>query len=458
MSNKNFSLSPKYAAFMRHTAPVEFLEGTTAAGKTTVALVKFVLACANSKKRLHILAAKDTGTAEKNLINKELGILDQFAPLVSYHGQGRQNEKIPHLLVHTNSGDKIIYVLGYGDSTKWKKALGGQYGCLYIDEINTASPDFVREAAMRCDYLLGTLNPDNPDLPIYSEYINRSRPLPEWRDTTPPEILADLETAQPMPGWVHWFFDFNDNPALTPEKLATIKANTPPGTKIYKNKILGLRGKATGLVFPNFTPEKNIIKKEDLQKQIKDKSIKIKKITIAVDTSYSQKSEDTIAIVAGIITEDRRFIVVDEAVYNNKDRSEPLAPSDTIIKINDFAARIKETYGFTRNIFIDAADAATITEGKKWQRLNGGIYQYLPSYKKPGIIDRIELMLGWISSGSYIVCDTCTEHIRELGTYSWIEDKDIPEDAHDHTINAAQYAFLPYTGAIGYSAPQKDNL
>ena len=43
-----------------------------------------------------------------------------------------------------------------------RDALGGQYGCLYIDEINTADIDFVREASMRCDYLMATLNPDDP--------------------------------------------------------------------------------------------------------------------------------------------------------------------------------------------------------------------------------------------------------------------------------------------------------
>ena len=39
-------LSEKYKAFLRCTAPVEFLEGTTAAGKTTVGLFKFILRCA----------------------------------------------------------------------------------------------------------------------------------------------------------------------------------------------------------------------------------------------------------------------------------------------------------------------------------------------------------------------------------------------------------------------------
>ena len=75
-------LSKKYKAFLRCQAPVEFLEGTTAAGKTTVGIFKFVLRVAQSPKQLHILSGLDLGTIEKNIITKDLGILDDFGPLV----------------------------------------------------------------------------------------------------------------------------------------------------------------------------------------------------------------------------------------------------------------------------------------------------------------------------------------------------------------------------------------
>ena len=252
MSDERLLLSDKYKAFLRCDAPVEFLEGTTAAGKTTVGLFKFMMKVAESPKKLHILAADDTGAAEKNIINKDLGILDDFGVLVEYKGNGSGEYKMPHILFHTSSGDKIIFVVGYGNKRKWKDALGGQYGCLYIDEINTADIDFVREAAMRCDYLMATLNPDDPGLDVYKEYINCSRPLPEWETETPQEIIEELRE-EPKPGWVHWFFSFAHNLGLSAEKLQQIMTNTPKGTKIWKNKIQGLRGKATGLIFPNLT-------------------------------------------------------------------------------------------------------------------------------------------------------------------------------------------------------------
>ena len=449
MSNERLILSDKYKAFLRCDAPVEFLEGTTAAGKTTVGLFKFMLKVAESPKKLHILAADDTGAAEKNIINKDLGILDDFGVLVEYKGNGSGEYKMPHLIFHTSGGDKIIFVVGYGNKRKWKDALGGQYGCLYIDEINTADIDFVREAAMRCDYMMATLNPDDPSLEVYKEYINCSRPLPEWESETPKEILDELKE-EPKPGWVHWFFSFAHNLGLSKEKLDKIIRNTPKGTKIWKNKIEGLRGKATGLVFPNFNRKNHVVSKQWVKQQIKTGAIKIKKITAGLDTSYSSQSQDTIAMLYQIITEDRKLITVDERVYSNKDLSIPLAPSDAVKNFIDFLERNREEWGFARDVFIDSADQATITELQKYKRLHGCIYNFIPAYKKTKIIDRIKLQLSWIQQGAYLVLEHCVEHISELERYSWKEDKDNePEDKNDHTINAGQYAWLPYKMLIG---------
>lgn len=449
MSNMDLVLSPKYKAFLKCQAPVEFLEGTTAAGKTTVGLFKFMLKVAQSPKKLHILAADDTGTAEKNIINKDLGILDDFGSLVEYNGSGTKDDKIPHILFHTSSGDKTIYVLGYGNKKKWKKALGGQYGCLYIDEINTADIDFVREASMRCDYLMATLNPDDPTLDVYKEYINCSRPLPEWEQDTPQEIKDELKE-EPKPGWVHWFFSFDDNAGLPEEKKKQIIQNTPKGTKIWKNKIEGLRGKATGLVFPNFNRKKHVVSKKWVKAQVAAGKLKFKKFTCGLDTSYSSKSPDTIAMIFQGIAEDRKLITLAEKVYSNKELDQPLAPSDTAVKFIEFLERQRKEWGFAKDTFVDCADAATITELRKYKRLHGCLYNFIESYKKVEILDRIKLQLGWIQQDCYLVVDECTEHIAELEKYSWNEDKDIPEDRNDHTINASQYGWIPYRNGIGF--------
>ncbi len=453
-------LSPKYIAFLRHNAPVEMLEGTTYAGKTTVGVFKFMLKVAESSQKLHILAAEDTGTAEKNLISKDLGITACFGGLVEYNGNGTSEYKMPHIIYHTDKGDKVIYVLGYGDKRKWKKALGGQYGCLYVDEINTADMAFVSEAAMRCDYFMGTLNPDDPNLPVYDKYINCCRPLPEYANDAPPEINAMLANVPAKTGWTHWFFTFADNAGASPEKIEQIKTNTPKGTKLWKNKIQGLRGKATGLVFSLFNRQQHVVSRDYAKRFVQDKkqydqTEYYTKFSAGLDTAYSTKSPDTIAMSFIGITNKGNLYVLDERVYNNADLDTPIAPSDTVVNFVAFLERNRKEWGFAKNTFVDSADQATLTEFAKYKRKHPEcLYIFNNAYKKVQIIDRIYLQLGWLSAEgkepSYFVVDTCTQYIGELEIYSWKEDKDNePEDGNDHMVNSVQYAWLPSRGKIG---------
>lgn len=433
-------MSDKYLDFIECSARVEVLEGTTFAGKTTVGVLKFMLKVAQSPKKYHIIAGLDLGTLEKNIINPNYGILDVFGGLVSYRAGGGHGVTLPHISYQTPQGRKIIYTLGYDNKARWKKALGGQYGCVYIDEANIADMEFVREVSIRFDYMLMTLNPDDPGLPVYEEYIDRCRPLPAWEHETPQELLQQLDS-DPAPGWVHWYFTFDHNASLTPEKREQLLTGTAKDTKLYKNKIIGLRGRATGLIFN--------LKKENVITAAEAKKFKYLLFSCGVDTSYSRQSDDKFAFVFSGITLCRKKITLGAKVFNNKDLTVPLSPSDIPPRLVDFLERNREVWGFAKNVFIDSADQATILECQKYRRMNGGIYVFNPAWKKTTIIDRINLQCGWMAHEDYLVVDSCEESIREMNLYSWKEDKDEPEDRNDHTINADQYSWLPYKDKIG---------
>ena len=443
----SFPLSQKYIDFCNTVegVDVEFLEGTTASGKTTVgAGVKFMRMVSRSKKKTHIIASKTTGTAEKNIIQQENGILD-IHKTAAYYGNGNKDNKLPHIVWE----DNIIYVLGYDTAEKWKNVLGGQYGCVLIDEINTANIEFVREISSRNDYMIGTLNPDDPKLPIYTEFVNHARPYKKYADDVPKEIMQELNQCEPKEKWRYWFFSMEDNASLTPEAIEKKKRSVPKGTKIYKNKILGLRGKATGLVFVNFDYKRHVITKEDAEKR------KYIAFSAGLDTAYSSQSNDTISMIFIGITDKKELVVLDERVYNNKDLETPIAPSDTAKNFVDFLERNRNDWGMARNVFIDSADQATITELNKYKRNNPCVYIFNNAYKKLKIIDRINLQLGWFHTDNYLVLEHCKNHIQELEVYSWKEDRDNePEDANDHTINAVQYAFIPYKSRIGIESSE----
>lgn len=440
-----YKLSPKYLEFLKHNAPVEALEGTTAAGKTTVGITKFMLKVAKSKKKMHVIAAKTTGVAEKNIIQKEYGIMDVFGDLVRYNGNGDKDNKIPHIRYNTSNGEKIIYILGYDNVDKWKMALGSQFGCVLIDEVNTANVEFVREISTRNDYMMMTLNPDDPNLPIYSEFINCCRPLEKYKKDVPNEIMEQLNSEEKK-NWTYWFFSFYDNASLSEEDIEKKKLSAPKGTKLYKNKILGLRGRATGLIFSNFERKNNVITME------KAKTYKFIQFSAGLDTAYSESSPDTLAMTFIGITDKGKLVILNEEVYNNKNLEIPLAPSDIAPRFFYFLERNRKEWGLARDVFVDSADQATITELKKFKRTNPCVYNFINAYKKVTIIDRIHLALGWINVDNkiyYEVLNTCIEHIRELESYSWKEDKYEPEDSNDHTINSSQYAWIPFRTKIG---------
>ena len=415
-------------------------DGTTAAGKSTVGTYKFMLKVAESELKHHVIVAEDVGIAEKNLINSEKGIISEWRLLAEYFPNGKDSVRLPHIRFETPNGIKIIYVAGYGDASKWKKVLGSQFGCVYIDEVNICSIEFLREITHRCKYMMTTSNPDTPDLPVYKEFINRSRPLKQYEKDYPKELLNELNEPC-VDGWVHWYFTFYDNASLTESDIQEKISAVPVGTKMYKNKILGLRGRATGLIF-NLKPE-HIVTREWAKKQ------KYVYYSIGVDTSYSKLTHDKLSFVAIGITKERKCIVLKNESYNNKDNTQPFAPSDVIPMINTFAERIKEEYGFARTVYIDSADSGTIQEAQKYKIKTGCIYDFAGAWKKTKIITRIQLQQSWMQTGDFlIVGEDCKDYVGELNTYSY-DEKNQPEDGHDHNINATQYAFLPYKKLIG---------
>ena len=184
-------LSDKYWDYIDTPARAEFLEGSTASGKTTTVAVKFIMNVAESDMKLHVIAGNTTGVIEKNIINADMGLLQIF-PNLEYCGNGDKENKLPHIKFKTGSSTKIIYILGYDNASKWKNALGSQFGCVWVDECNTANIDFIREIFGRSEYFVGTLNPDAPTFPIYSEYINHARPIDKYKADVPEEIWKDL--------------------------------------------------------------------------------------------------------------------------------------------------------------------------------------------------------------------------------------------------------------------------
>ena len=296
----------------------EVLEGQTSVGKTTIGVgLKFILLCALSPKKIHLLCGYTLGKLETTIIMKDNGILDiarQLGYRVEYRANGGSQIRLAHLIIYgkTREEDRIVLCAGYSDSTKWKDILGNQYGIVAVDEANIADIDFLRELSMRRDYWMMTLNPDDPNMPIYKEFINHCRPLEKYVKDYPQELYNQILSQPEKKGWLHWYFTMDDNVALSEEKKQQIINSVPVGSKQYKNKILGLRGRAEGLVLTEFDETKIIP-----QSKFEDGSMwlpneRIYRVVCGLDSGLNA---DATALTTSLMTTAGRLISIPTFYY-----------------------------------------------------------------------------------------------------------------------------------------------
>lgn len=448
--NRKLPLSKIFIDFLKNTdVEKEFLEGTTASGKTTIGLgLKFMFMVARSNKRDHLIAAKSIGKIEKDLINQTNGLKDIWGDNIEYKANGsrKNGNRLSHIIFHTPSGDKNIFLAGYKNQDSMLNAVGSQYGCVYLDEINLASFYFVQTVGMRCDYMLGTLNPDNPDLEIYKDYINKSFPKSKYKDRVPQEIMQEIDASEHLPGWEYWFFTFKDNLSLSDKDIQRRIRGAGSGRE-YMQKILGLRTKGEGVIFEFFDRKKHLMKFKDAKEK------KFILFTSGLDVSYSNKSDDTTAMTYIGITEDREVILLDEYVMQNKGKNikDQFTARDVAEEYVKFLDRNGKEWGTCKSVYCECADSNTIAELNKYKMTHGGVfYKFIPCYKIP-IMQRISTLDDWMKHGYYFVLDHCLEHIKEIENYSWEEGKkeNVPCDKWNHTIDSFFYATTPHFSKIG---------
>ena len=438
--------SEKQKAFLTYKTSVECAEGQTYGGKTTIGAIKFILRVKASQKKQHCICGLDTGTIEKNIIKSEMGIEAYFGDEIDYRGNGDVNYNLPHIYVKSNKGLKVIFLFGYADQSRWKKALGGQFGCAMIDEVNTADMDLVREVAMRCDYLLMTLNPDDPNLPIYREYINHCRPLPNFEKDVPSEMMNQLLSQPAKEGWVHWYFRMDDNPTLTPEKKASIIANVPEGSKTWKAKILGLRGRSEGLVYDEFT-DKKIIKLDQFKWYPMEM---VSKVICGLDSGLNN---DATALVTTLITTAGRLLVIPSFYYLPKIGSN--ANSQQALNIAKWLDYWLPRFGINiTNIVSIIGDSAAITQDLMYEINLKTPFRAMKVEKKDILKDtqRVKSIIGkedwfYIIDAGYRnplnpneVLGHNDMFIVELNNQIWDLKKNQPMDGNDHCIDAFKYA------------------
>lgn len=238
------------------------LEGTVRSSKTVIGIQAFFYKVYDSNAQIHLIAGRDFDTINNNILTNDMGLVTlfpQYCKLIK--------DKIGGYYVQmtTPKGIKKILLVGYTNKSKWTKILGLSIENIFVDEVNIADKQFIDECFVRQvsfdnPLTIWTLNGDVPTHWIYTEYINRCKIL----GYAPASIRADMDRVNKQEKWYYTFWNFTDNPVMTPEKIKETYTIYPVGSYYFTIKILGERGAPGKLIYIDYLSDK-LFKKFDIK-------------------------------------------------------------------------------------------------------------------------------------------------------------------------------------------------
>lgn len=219
---------------IRNSKWLNIWEGSVRSSKTLMSILAWIMFIEESPDFVFGMSGNTLNSLYNNVIGGQYGIL-------SIHpGSYYKSSSSPSLFIPTSEGLKRCVLYGACNNNSHDKVVGLTAGGWYFDELNKHHKNFISEAQNRTlaspgRKLFATMNPDNPNKPVYSEFVDR------WR-------LASPEERRAAGGVNYYHFTMKDNPILTPEMIAQYEVQYQ-GFE-YDRYILGRRVSAEGLVYP----------------------------------------------------------------------------------------------------------------------------------------------------------------------------------------------------------------
>lgn len=226
----------KYLLDLPYDRVLDWLEGTPRSGKTTAGIARYALHLMMSRDNIHLVTAYSAEQAFRLIMDGDgMGLLHIFKG----HCRTSHDDSGAHLLIHLPDGDKKVYWKGGGKADSHKAITGMSLGSVYFCEINLLHDSMIQECfrrtyAAKDRWHIADLNPPSPADPCIKNVLN----------------VQDCR-------FIHWRCE--DNPILTPERLADIEKACRKSPFLYKRDWLGERGIPEGVIYWMFSQDRHIL-------------------------------------------------------------------------------------------------------------------------------------------------------------------------------------------------------
>jgi PBSX family phage terminase large subunit len=306
--------------------------------------------------------------------------------------------------------DRRVHLYGANDSQAEAKIRGATFAGMYGDELTLLPRDFVLQAFNRLSVpgskFFGTTNPG---------------PSAHW-------LRKDflLRADEPGLGLRHFHFTLDDNPSLTDEVKARIKA-TNTGM-YYRRFVLGEWCNAEGAVYQMFDADRHVV---DVLPVIKR--------WLGAGIDYGTTAAFA-AVVLGVGV-DRRLYAIAEWYWDSVRTGKPLAPVEYSRKFGDFLASVRhpgsQLYGITPEVIaVDPSEKAFIVQ------LHSDGFRVTGANNE--VLTGIRMLSSLLASGKLLVHSSCKNLIDQLQSYAWDDAAtekglDKPLKENDHAADALRY-------------------
>lgn len=401
------TLSPKQVeSFQQSNSRINIFEGPVRAGKSFIALIRWIEFCRTGPEGPLIICGRTDKTIKRNIINP---LQDLVGNSVKYSiGKGE-----------VQMFNRIMYVVGANDDRAEAKIRGSEFAGALIDELTLIPENFVKMLLSRLSIpnakLFASTNPDSPYHWVKTDLIDR-------KDELSCTVFS---------------YSIDDNPSLSEQFKNELKKEYKG--LWYERFIQGRWVQAEGAVYDFFSEDEHVIKQSPAEADY-----------YIVGIDYGTTNPCVFAMIGYNGSAYPNMWLEKEYYYDSKRTQRQKSDYEYALDLIKFI----EGYN-VKALYIDPSAASLRQE---LRRNNVDNVKEAKNDVIPGIRYQSQLL----TNGTYKICCNCEESIKEYSNYVWDNKasergQDKPIKKNDHSCDAQRYAlYTHFFGKLGNTMTEED--
>jgi PBSX family phage terminase large subunit len=395
-------------SFQQSDARINIFEGPVRAGKSFIALLRWIEFCRSGPPGPLIICGRTDKTIKRNII----------MPLQKLVGNAVRHS-VGHGEVYMYN--RLMFVVGANDDRASAKIQGSEFAGALIDELTLMPENFFKMLLSRLSIpgakLFGSTNPDSPYHWLKTDYMNRHA-----------ELNCKI-----------FSYSIDDNPSLDEEYKKQLKKEYQG--LWYKRYIEGLWVVAEGAVYDFFDEKEHVIPYPPAPAT---------KYFVGID--YGTQNPCVFLLFGYNSSAYPNLWLEKEYYYDARKTMRQKSDYEYVKDLQEFLHGI-----IPEAIYIDPSASSLKVEMRRngFKNIRDAVNDVLPGIRFQGQM---------LSNGTYKICSCCTETIKEYANYVWDEKACLTGDEKpikkfDHCLDATRYFLFSHFGSkIGASMSERDAI